>query len=91
MITPRMPWENEIKDRLQELGFEETTEETATGTFWKHTTTEQHLLVPFSMEGLYPDWLFNEALLEAESIAGQKVKQWPGWLGRPQLPSECRQ
>lgn len=85
MIAPRVPTEGEIQGRLLELGFTKTARSTDTGTFWKHGKTGQHLLVPDSLEGLYPDWLFDKVLLAAEEISGQRIELWPGWLPRPDI------
>ena len=85
MISPPVPTEHDIKGRLHELGFKETASRTATGIFWEHEITNQHLLVPDSLDGMYPDWLFNRMLLTAEDISGKSVKSWPGWLPRPDI------
>ena len=86
MISPPVPTEPEITGRLRELGFSETAQETDTGRFWKHEASEHHLLVPASIKGVYPDWIFNDLLLQAEKIAKKRVKRWPGWLPRPEDP-----
>lgn len=84
MISPPVPPEEEIFGRLRDLGFSETAEPPLeTGCFWVHEATGQHLLVPNSVQGYYPNWIFDELLQKAEIIAGRQVKQWPGWLPRP--------
>lgn len=82
MISPPVPQEAEIQGCLRDLGFTETAQKTATGTFWKHESGA-HLLVPASIDGYYPDWIYNEVLLKAEKIAGRNLNEWPGWLPRP--------
>ena len=83
MISPQVPPESEIKGRLRELQFSETAHRTETGALWKHNPTGQHLLVPNSIQGYYPDWIYTNMLLNAEDIAKTRMKQWPGWLPRP--------
>lgn len=83
MITPPVPSNTEIWGRLRELGFSETAHHTGTGRIWVHDETEQHLLVPNSVQGYYPDWIFDVLLQRAERISGRRVKIWPGWLPRP--------
>ena len=83
MIAPPVPSRDEIEGRLRELGFSETAYRVDTGCIWRHDASGQHLLVPDSVQGYYPDWIFNALLMRAEDIARTRVKQWPGWLPRP--------
>jgi len=83
MTSAIVPSEESIMDRLRELGFTETDRKTETGRFWKHDESGSHILVPKSLDGLYPDWLFDKFLQQAEKIAGRLVNTWPGWIPRP--------
>ena len=60
MIASRVAKESEVRALLRERGFQPTQEKTKTGTFWRHTATGKHLLVPFSVQGFYPDWLLHD-------------------------------
>lgn len=83
MISPRVPSKSEIEGCLRDLDFSETAHRSNTGCFWKHGASGHHLLVPDSVQGFYPEWIFDTILMQAEDIAGTRVKQWPGWLPRP--------
>ena len=84
MISPRVPSAVEIHECLRELGFSETDQRTKTGQIWKHEKSGKHFLVPQSVEGHYPEWIFDEFLLKAETISGTRLKTWPGFLARPE-------
>ena len=83
MIAPPVPTETDIKGRLREIDFTETAHKTRTGVFWRHESGV-HLLLPTSIDGYYPEWIYDEVLLRAEKIAGRKLNQWLGWLPRPE-------
>ena len=68
MITQRVTSEAELREVLGAQGLSETDERTKTGTFWVHEETRQHLLVPFSVQGFYPDWLLGELLDRAAEM-----------------------
>jgi hypothetical protein len=72
MIAPRVPHEDEIFAKLDDQGFERTGEKTATGEFWRHRRSRRHLLVPFSIQGYFPDWLCLEFQAKAAEIAALK-------------------
>jgi hypothetical protein len=57
MIASRVVSEQELLESLAKQGFEITTERTDTGTFWRHAASRNHILVPESVQGFYPDWL----------------------------------
>lgn len=60
MIAARVASEAEVEARLRALGFEPTTWTTDTGTFWRSKSTGKHILVPFSVQGFYPNWLLGD-------------------------------
>ena len=60
MIASKVVSDREVFSALKASGFERTSNRTATGTFWKHTKTGKHLLVPKSVQKFYPDWLLYE-------------------------------
>ena len=63
MITSRVTPFRRVAQSLRAGGFERTNHTTQTGTFWKHTRTGKHLLVPKAVQGYYP----NEIIYDLEA------------------------
>lgn len=74
-MPDRVVSEKQLTERLKSLGYSQTTETTATGTYWR-SSGGRHLEVPFSIQGFYPDWM----LIDLEEKIG-KLNPWPfiGW------------
>jgi len=70
MSADRVVTEEQVIERLRALGFTPTTVTTNTGTFWK-AKGDGHVLVPFSIQGMYPDWLLSDL----EFVIG-KLNPW---------------
>ena len=77
MIAQRVSTKAEVHEILKGMEFSKTEHSTATGTFWRHRKTKRHLLVPFSVQGYYPDWLLWEFLSNATDISGEPPKMRP--------------
>ncbi len=60
MIASRVLTQAEVEAHLRSLGYVPTTNTTATGTFWRHSQSGQHLLVPFPYEEMYPDFILQD-------------------------------
>lgn len=52
--------EKNLIDHLIEQCYEQTQESTATGKFWKCLRTGKHILVPFSEQEMYPDFILKD-------------------------------
>lgn len=58
MISSKVTSERELHQSLKTIGFERTQHKTDTGTFW--VKDGNHILIPKSVQGFYPDWLLTE-------------------------------
>ena len=77
MIAQRVSSEAEIHEILKGMEFSKTGHNAPTGTFWRHRKTKRHLLVPFPVQGYYPDWLLWGLLSHATDISGELPKKKP--------------
>lgn len=72
MSFSRVVSEKQLIERLKALGFSPTGIKTGTGEFWKAKRDgNTHVLVPFSIQGHYPDWMLEDL----EKVIG-KLNPW---------------
>lgn len=72
MSFARVVSERQLIERLKALGFSPTGRKTGTGEYWKvDRDGNRHVLVPFSIQGHYPDWM----LQDLEMVIG-KLNPW---------------
>src|SRR5580704_19469400 len=83
MIAVPAVSEDQVHERLTDLGYKPTSNTMATGRFWKNQEHGRHLLVPNSDHGTYPSWLIEDLIHnavrvgdEAVAIAVRGIKGW---------------
>ena len=83
MIAPKVLTEDDVQQALRERGFVPTDATTATGRYWRHKFLQQHVLVPKSLDGFYPDWMLYDLM----SRVGEIV---PSVTASPMFPLASR-
>ena len=68
MIAPHVLTEADVHTALSDRGFKPTDVRTNTGRFWVHASSEQHIQVPDSLEGYYPDWMLWDLMARIGEI-----------------------
>ncbi len=53
---------------LSERGFTPTPTRSRTGVFWRYSPSHQHIQVPDSLEGFYPDWMLYDLMSRISEI-----------------------
>ena len=71
MNPHRISSKDEFEEDLKSKGFEKTAETTETGTFWRSTQTDKHILVPHPYQGMYPKFILKDFEEQLERM-GQK-------------------
>ena len=80
MIAPRVLTEAEVRNALSERGFKSTGVRSATGTFWAHAESDQHIQVPDPLEGFYPDWMLYDLMSRVgEIVPSDDLRTYPGF------------
>ena len=71
--------QKDVEQHLADRGFVPTEDKTSTATAWVNASTGRHLLVPFSLQGYYPDWMLYDLLSHVgeiiPSVPAVKVKR----------------
>lgn len=73
MVAGRVLTEQDLRRRLRDLGYEETTNRTTTGAIWKSKRTGKHIQVPFPYDGMYPNFI----LRDLEAVIGPLLEPGP--------------
>jgi hypothetical protein len=75
MISLPVVTEAQVTTKLKEFGYSPTDSMTATARFWRHNQRKRHLMVPFSADGFYPDWLLEEVAHRARAIGDDECAE----------------
>jgi hypothetical protein len=86
MIAPRVLTEADVHDALSDRGFRPTDTRTATGRFWVHAGSHEHIQVPDSLDGFYPDWMLYDLM----SRIGEILPSTADRLGGTSMQSLAR-
>src|SRR5687768_7496233 len=73
MIAVPTVSEDQVRERLENLGYKPTNKRTATGRFWKNQEHGRHLLVPNSDHGTYPQWMIDDLVHNAARAGDEAV------------------
>jgi len=64
----RVLCKEEVEAILASLSLEKTDRVTATGRFWKSTSTGRHVQVPEPYEGMYPEFILSDLRARLEEL-----------------------
>ncbi|SRR5581483_10136309 len=73
MISVPTVSEDQVRERLEALGYKPTNTTTATGRFWKNQQHGRHLLVPNANHSIYPQWLIDDLVHNAVRVGDEAV------------------
>ena len=83
MISLPAVTETQLREKLTECDYAPTGTATVTGEYWRHKKVQRHLLVPFPVGGVYPDWMLEDLVQRARAIyddecanAIQSINPW---------------
>lgn len=63
---PVKTWE-EVEEHLKRKGFTPTSDVVPNGRYWR-SKSRRHMVVPDHIDGMYPDYLWNDLVERVEAI-----------------------
>lgn len=82
MISPRVLTEADVHAALADRGFIRTDTRTKTGYFWAHAASDQHIQVPDSLDGFYPDWMLYDLMSRIGEIVPSSESHFTSFQSR---------
>jgi hypothetical protein len=89
--------EAQVQAKLTECDYEPTDSVTETGRYWRHKRVRRHLLVPFSADGFYPDWMLHDLAQRARTVydtacatALESISPWERMRAKRDHPTKRR-